>query len=93
MAFAVPIFSEGFDLNYLITNTIYVPVPLIYTVVCTSKEGSKISIGVMFLIIAILVIFTEVCGNPLFVTWKHAQVFIYDNPKFYEMKRAPREDF
>ena len=56
-----------------------------------SKERSKISKGVMFLIIAILVIFTEVCGNPLFVTWKHAQVFIYDKPKFYEMKRSYRE--
>ena len=68
MAFAVPIFSEGFDLNYLITKaldliTIYVPAPLIYTAVGTSKEGSKISKGVMFLIVAILVIFTEVCKN------------------------------
>ena len=56
----------------------------------TSKDTSNISKGVlivMFLIIVLLICFTEVrvYGHPMFITWDDAQVFIYDKPKFDKM--------
>ena len=56
----------------------------------TSKDSSKISKGVlivMLLIIVLLICFTEVrvYGHPMFITWDDAQVFIYDKPKFDKM--------
>ena len=41
----------------------------------------------MFLIIVFLICFTEfgVYGNPMFVTWNDAQVFIYNKAKFHKM--------
>ena len=53
----------------------------------TSKDASRISKGVlivMFLIIVLLICFTDVrvYGHPMFITWDDAQVFIYDKPKF-----------
>jgi hypothetical protein len=58
---------------------------------CTSKDASQISKGVlivMFLIIVLLICFTEirVFGNPMFITWDDAQVFIYNKPKFDQME-------
>ena len=53
----------------------------------TSKDAAKISKGVlivMFLIIVLLICFTEVrvYGNSLFTIWDDAQVLIYNKPKF-----------
>ena len=60
------------------------------TSMSTSKDTSNISKGVlivMFLIIVLLICFTEVrvYGHPMFITWDDAQVFIYDKPKFDKM--------
>ena len=61
---------------------------------CTSKDASKVSKGVvivMFLIIVLLMCFTEVRVyyheyNSLFITWNDAQVFIYDKLKFHQSR-------
>ena len=63
---------------------------------CTSKDASKISKGVsivMFLIIVLLICFTEVrvYGNFMFITWDDAQVFIYDKPKFHKMTAESKQ--
>ena len=60
------------------------------TSMSTSKDTSNISKGVlivMFLIIVLLICFTEVrvYGHPMFITWDDAQVFIYDKQKFDKM--------
>ena len=61
----------------------------------TSKDAAKISKGVlivMFLIIVLLICFTEVrvYGHPMFITWDDAQVFIYDKAKFDKMTANSR---
>ena len=62
----------------------------------TSKDAAKISKGVlivMFLIIVLLICFTEVrvYGHPMFITWDDAQVFIYDQPKFDKMTTESKQ--
>ena len=57
---------------------------------CSSKDASRISKGVlivMFLVIVLLICFTEVrvYGNPMFSIWDDAQVFIYDKPNYDKM--------
>ena len=47
----------------------------------------------MFLIIVFLICFTKVrvYGNPMFVTWNDAQVFIYDKAKFHKMTEENKQ--